>query len=305
MATSEQLEREVDRTRGRIEETLVDLRERLSPALLLDDILDYAQARNLAQLGKQASGNPLPLALVGAGLAWLMLAPNRSSVGARPHNSFTAWTGRIRNMTNYDSERPSDRGESTSNGLYGRASETVGGARDKASDLVDKARETTSGAYQKVSRSMSSAMDTVSSKMPDTRGIANFVQEEPMVLAGIGIALGAVIGALLPATEIEERYIGPTAGSLKEQAKDAAREQWERGKEMAAESWDEAKDAARRTWEDAKDEAQQSWDKQQRMASDAGARGQTGDMTGSQTPLVPSENGERERMTEAASRRGS
>jgi len=68
-----------------------------------------------------------------------------------------------------------------------------------------------------------------------------------MVLAGIGLALGAVIGALLPSTEIEKRHVGPTAGSLKEQAKDAAREQWERGKEMAAESWDEAKDAPRRT----------------------------------------------------------
>ena len=71
-----------------------------------------------------------------------------------------------------------------------------------------------------------------------------------MVLAGLGVAVGAVIGALLPTTEIEERYVGPAAGSLKEQAKDAAREQWERGKQMAAEGWDEAKDAARRstTW---------------------------------------------------------
>jgi len=150
-------------------------------------------------------------------------------------------------MTNYDSNRQSDSDDSTSNGLYSRASEALGGARERSSDLVDKARETTSGAYQKVSQSMSSAMDTVSSKMPNTRGIANFIKEEPMVLAGIGVALGAVIGALLPSTEIEKRYVGPTAGSLKEQGKDAAREQWDRGKELAAESWDEAKEAARHT----------------------------------------------------------
>ena len=149
-------------------------------------------------------------------------------------------------MTNYDSNRQSDSG-STSNDLYSRASEALGGARERSSDLVDKARETTSGAYQKVSQSMSSAMDTVSSKMPNTRGIGNFIKEEPMVLAGIGVALGAVIGALLPSTEIEKRYVGPTAGSLKEQGKDAAREQWDRGKELAAESWDEAKEAARHT----------------------------------------------------------
>lgn len=122
-----------------------------------------------------------------------------------------------------------------------------------------------------------------------------------MVLAGIGVALGAIIGAMLPATEVEERYIGPAAGSLKEQAKDVAREQWERGKEMAAEGWDEAKDAARRTWEDAKDEAQQSWDNTQQKMAD-GSGGQTGDMTGSRTPLVPSEQGDSARMADAASR---
>ena len=141
--------------------------------------------------------------------------------------------------------------------------------------------------------------------MPNTRGIATFMQEEPMVLAGIGIALGAIVGALLPTTRIEERYIGPTAQSTKEQAKEMAREQWERGKEYAAEGWDEAKEAARRTWEDAKDEAQKSWENtQDRVASRAdGAAGQTGDMTGTQSPLVPSgRESERDHLADATMR---
>jgi hypothetical protein len=143
-------------------------------------------------------------------------------------------------------------------------------------------------------------VNTVSSAMPSTRGVTNFMQEQPMVLAGLGIALGAVIGALLPTTEIEERYIGPTAESLKEQAKSVAREQWEHGKEMAAEGWDEAKEAARRTWEDAKQEAQQSWENtQQKVASSQDASGQTSDMTGVQTPLVPSSQ-ESQTMAEAS-----
>jgi uncharacterized protein YjbJ (UPF0337 family) len=314
MATSEQLEEEVDRTRGRIEETLADLRERLSPNLLIDDLLDYAQANGGAEfvrnLGQQVTGNPLPVALMGAGLAWLMFAPNRSNGGAGTQSSFTGWTKRTDTMTNYDSDRRSDSGDSQSSGVYGRAteamgraSEAVGGARERVSDLAGKARESTSGAYQKVSGSVSSAVGSVSSKIPSTRGISNFIQEEPMVLAGIGVALGAIIGAMLPATEVEERYIGPAAGSLKEQAKDVAREQWERGKEMAAEGWDEAKDAARRTWEDAKDEAQKSWENTQQKVGQADrSSGQTGDMTGSRTPLVPSEQGGSGRMADATSR---
>lgn len=297
MATSEQLEQEVDRTRGRIEGTLSDLRERLSPNLLIDDLLDYAQANGGAdfvrRLGQQVTGNPLPVVLIGAGLAWLVFAPNRSSDGAGTQSSFTAWMKRIETMTHNDSDRRSDSSDPDSNGLYGRAtdamgraSEAVGGARERVSDLAGKARESTSGAYQKVSNSVSSAVGSVSSKIPSTRGITNFIQEEPMVLAGVGIALGAIIGAMLPSTEVEERYIGPTAGSLKEQAKDAAREQWERGKQMAAEGWDEAKDAAQRTWEDAKDEAQKSWENTQQKAPADSAGGK---VAGSRTPLVPSE----------------
>jgi ElaB/YqjD/DUF883 family membrane-anchored ribosome-binding protein len=309
MATSEQLEQEVDRTRGRIEETLSQLHERLSPNLLIDDLFDYAQANGGADfvrnLGRQVAGNPLPVALMGAGLAWLMFAPNRGgdmlgSVQSRLGglaDSFNEWK-RTEAMANNTSDRRSDSRDSNSDGLYGkasdamgRASEAVGGARERMSDLAGKARETTSGAYQKVSNSVSSAMDTVSSKMPSTSRVTNFIQEEPMVLAGIGVALGAIIGAMLPTTRMEEEYVGPTAGALKEQAKDAAREQWERGKEMAAEGWDQAKDAAQRTWEDAKDEAQKSWDNTQQ-----------GGVSGSRTPLVPSEQGDSTRMADATSR---
>ena len=310
MATSEQLEQEIDRTRGGIEETLSQLHERLSPNLLIEDLLDYAQANGggdfVRNLGRQVTGNPLPVALIGAGLAWLMLAPNRggevlgsmqSRLGGLADN-FNEWK-RTEAMTNYDRDRQSDSGDSNSDGLYGRAtdamgraSEAVGGARERVSDLAGRARDTTSGAYQKVSSSVSSAVDSVSAKMPSTRGITNFVQEEPIVLAGIGVALGAIIGAMLPATRIEEQYVGPTAGSLKEQAKEAAREQWERGKEMAAEGWDEAKDTARRTWDDAKQEAQQGWENtQQKMDS------------GGQPSLVPSaQESERERLAAATTR---
>jgi ElaB/YqjD/DUF883 family membrane-anchored ribosome-binding protein len=308
MATTKQLEQNVDTTRGRIEETLAELRERLSPPLLIEEALGYAKENGGAEfvrnLGRQVADNPLPVALMGAGLAWLMIAPARASdSGSMPAGRLNE-SKRTQTMSNFESNKRSEMGDSQDTAgmtekakeMLARASDTMGDMRDRASDAMGRARETTSGAYGKVSgtvsRSVSSAMDTVSSAVPSTRGIANFVQEEPMVLAGVGIALGAIIGALLPTSEIEERHIGPTAEQLKEQAKTMAREQWERGKEMAAEGWDEAKDTALRTWEDAKQEAQQGWENtQQKMDS------------GGQPSLVPSgQESERERLAAATSR---
>jgi ElaB/YqjD/DUF883 family membrane-anchored ribosome-binding protein len=307
MATTKQLEREVDSTRGRIEETLEELRERLSPPLLIEEALGFAKENGGADfvrnLGRQVADNPLPVALMGAGLAWLMIAPNRSSDGGSTRAGRLDELERTQTMANYDNNRSSEMGDShdttgmteKAKEMLSRASDTMGGMRDRASDMMGRAKETTSGAYGKVSgtvgRSMSSAMETVSSAVPNTRGLATFLQEEPMVLAGVGVALGAIIGALLPTTEIEERYIGPTAEQLKEQAKSMAREQWERGKEMAAGGWDEAKDAALRTWEDAKQEGQQAWENtQQKMDS------------GSQPSLVPSGQESGGRMADATSR---
>jgi ElaB/YqjD/DUF883 family membrane-anchored ribosome-binding protein len=241
---------------------------------------------------------------MGAGLAWLMVSQNRPAYGTGG-GSFMGWLKRTTAMAEYDSNRDQqqtgDSGRDSggmrdkANQMYGkatdalgsardRASDMAGSARDRASDMMGRARETVSGASETVSRTMSSAVDTVSSRMPSTRSIANFMQEEPMVLAGVGLALGAIIGAMVPSTEIEERYLGPTAEQLKEQAREAAREQWERGKQYAAEGWDEAKEAALRTWEDAKDEAQKSWENTQERVAKADSQGQTGQ----QTPLVPS-----------------
>jgi len=312
MATTKQLEKKVDTTRGRIEDTLAELRDRLSPPSLIDEALGYAKdnggADFVRNLGRQVADNPLPVALMGAGLAWLMVAQNRSANGAGSDaGRLEQSIQRTKAMSNY--EQPGRSKSTMSDGsdssgmtekakeMLSKASDTMGGMRDRASDAMggmrDRASDAMGRASGTMSRSMSSAMDTVSSAMPDTRGLAKFVQDEPMVLAGVGVALGAIIGALLPTTEMEERYIGPTAEQLKEQAKTMAREQWERGKEMAAGGWEEAKDTAMRTWEDAKDEAQQGWENtQQKM--DSGS---------SQPTLVPSgSEGSAGRLADATSR---
>jgi len=209
MATSEQLENEADATRGRIEDTLGELRRRLSPGLLMDDVLGFAKESGggefVRNLGRDVSANPLPLALMGAGLAWLMASqawrPTSSTGTRRP--GFKEWAERTEAMSDYDtnktlSGRPDGAGKSDS--YYDKASDMAGSARDRASEMYDRARETTSdmydrardttaGAYDKardaagtVTRSMSSALDS-------TRGVANFMQEQPIVLAGIGVAI--------------------------------------------------------------------------------------------------------------------
>ena len=71
--SSAQLEREAEQTRAQFAATLDELRSRITPGQLLDQTLDFARASNAGEfvrnLGRDARDNPLPLALIGTGLA--------------------------------------------------------------------------------------------------------------------------------------------------------------------------------------------------------------------------------------------
>ncbi|MEX2016218.1 MAG: DUF3618 domain-containing protein, partial [Candidatus Hydrogenedentales bacterium] len=86
-ASSDEIKRDIDRTRYEMDETLDELSERLQPRHLLDDVLDVfrsdtggaGQARLVAQRAgrnfvDQIQENPVPMALIGAGIAWMLLS---------------------------------------------------------------------------------------------------------------------------------------------------------------------------------------------------------------------------------------
>ena len=77
--TSAQLEREVEQQRARVENRISDIQEKLSPGQMVDELFTYAKNNGggdfVANLGKSVSGNPLPVALIGISLLWLMAKP--------------------------------------------------------------------------------------------------------------------------------------------------------------------------------------------------------------------------------------
>ena len=87
MASSEQLERQAEATRASIDQTLTELRARISPQHIVDQAADYANQRMngdvVGTVGRQIADNPIPFLLVGVGLAWLLASQRRKAVKAR------------------------------------------------------------------------------------------------------------------------------------------------------------------------------------------------------------------------------
>lgn len=81
--TSEDIQREIDQDRERISHRIDAIQERMSPGQLVDEAIAYAKgsggAEYLGNLGRALKDNPLPVALMGVSLAWLMAKGSTST----------------------------------------------------------------------------------------------------------------------------------------------------------------------------------------------------------------------------------
>src|SRR5688572_15962667 len=97
--TSEQIQKEIQQTRSEMSETLDAIRDKLSPGEILDQALAYFRSNKsehgpgmsetashwASSLGDTVKQNPVPVALIGAGLAWLMMGGSRHPARPEPH----------------------------------------------------------------------------------------------------------------------------------------------------------------------------------------------------------------------------
>lgn len=106
-------------------------------------------------------------------------------------------------------------------------------AGDTASDMLDWGRENASRAGDYASRLGRSGSDMGSALL-----------DNPVLLAAVGVAAGAIFGALLPPTETEKQYVGDAAQQAVNAARDAAGDAVERGSRVAKAAMDAGWQAA-------------------------------------------------------------
>jgi hypothetical protein len=112
---------------------------------------------------------------------------------------------------------------------------------DTVSDTYDRAAANASRAATTVA---SSASRITSSAVGSGRDFMDFCREQPLVLAGIGVAVGAAIGAWLPRTQAEDQLMGDVSDKVKEQTKEFAGEQFEKAQKVGEHAYDTAKQEA-------------------------------------------------------------
>jgi len=114
---------------------------------------------------------------------------------------------------NVDKQTETTSGSSAKGSVGSRVRDTASSARSRASEAYAAARERTNSLY-------SSAKDRASSAGTRTKST---VQSNPAAAVAGGLAVGALLAALLPRTEREARTLGPLGNRLNEKAREGVR----------------------------------------------------------------------------------
>lgn len=77
-------------------------------------------------------------------------------------------------------------------------------------------------------------------------GFSRMLEERPLVVGAIALAIGAALGALLPPTRREDEWLGETRDGLKDRAVSAGRAEIAKAERVAGRAMDTARDEAQR-----------------------------------------------------------
>jgi hypothetical protein len=93
-----------------------------------------------------------------------------------------------------------------------KASEVVSDLKDRATDVASSVSDYAGG----VGRTITAQTSQIAGQAQSTlqTGFGHLLREQPLALVVLGLAAGAAIATLLPATEVEERALAPTRDAI-------------------------------------------------------------------------------------------
>ncbi|AHL74698.1 hypothetical protein CH92_06130 [Stutzerimonas stutzeri] len=223
-----ELEREIDQQRAEIGNIVHALENKLSPGELIDTALGYVKGGGgefFANLSNTVKANPVPTVLTSVGLLWMMAGQNR-----QPHSNVTT-----------NSYGAGSTGPSMSEKLSAKTAglkEQGAGIKDKASQMTHSVSESLGNARARASDSKRHASERLRGGADRARGGFNqLLQEQPLALGAIGIALGALLAASVPPTRREDEALGEMSDRMTDKLRHKAEEGYQKvsakGEEVA------------------------------------------------------------------------
>lgn len=267
-----ELERSISATRATLDRDLSALENKLSPDALIHQAIGYIKTgpnEFLVNLGQTVKRNPVPAALLGLSIGWLMLSGGSRAPGLDEADRVyddQSWRdpdarygdGDLYGRTgSYDTSHPragaaaqvKDKVRSGAAAIGERASalkQDATGVADRINDKINAARGKMSEANQHAQEVFQRARERVAharytlAQQPQRiqAGARDLADHHPFMLGAIAFVAGAVIAASLKRTHIEDEWMGEYRDRALAEAEHLARSELQHGAESAREALD-------------------------------------------------------------------
>lgn len=274
--SAEFLEREIDSARAKMARHVDIISDELSPGQLLDQALSMVRSNGTelaSNLGVQVKRNPIPLLLASIGTSWLIFESSRTA--RYPYQAYdNDWdddlegdgyaTDDMYGYADANTRMAAGNGSLEESGSvdgnagnlrHRRLGDKVDHLKDKAhtmkergKDALDDTRESLQHARDKTVRSGRHAKNSArqhyrqmkSETISTGQKVQHFIQEQPIAAASIGLGIGAMLAALIPPTEMEDRTVGSTRDKMMEKADEEIHQKVVEKEDKAREKLDSA-----------------------------------------------------------------
>lgn len=222
-----ELERDIERSRARIVDLANTLSHRLEPNNLIDEAVTTFRRRGgdeaARKVGRTIRDYPLAVAAAGLSIGYVAHLANRSE---RTSGDVPRWDRRFdefeRNTAVAGAPAPIRtewQPDSEEEGMMSRMKAAGESARESVAEYAARARREISALRHRAANG--------------DAGIQDMARDHPLVLAGLGLGLGALLGSLLPSTRTEDEWIGPYGDQLRDYSRERSLEEFERAKAAA------------------------------------------------------------------------
>lgn len=249
MNQSAQLQREAALQRESLSSTLGQLRDGMTKQALSAELVGVLRDSSLSvvkSLAESARGNPGAALLIGAGLTMLLTRTTSADVVTTASSAFKAATAAGGNAIDAAATsakdaaaRAGEKASTLTDKVMGAVNDTAASVRDKAGGALDSLSEEAASKGKDAQSLLEQGKDQArhlndeATKLAtDTRmAMTRMLEDQPILVAAIGTAIGALFGAALPLSQTERDVLGKVGSD----AIGTGREVLEKAKEVATE----------------------------------------------------------------------
>jgi len=262
----------IERTRAQMGSTIDAIEERLSPSRLAQEAKTAVKDATVGQAQQAVSNisdsasdfggsimdtirqNPIPAALAGIGIGWLIMSSRNSGSGGQSQQDAQRYRYYGHNM--YPSQRSNYGAQSNQGGMINSAQDAAGSVANTAQSAASQVAGTVQDTASQVTDTIGNAAGTAADSLGQVSSQAQYgfqqaesqlqrwMREQPLAVTAGAFAVGMTVGLAIPETQVEDQWMGEYRQDLTQQAQQVVQDTAPKVEKVAQQTVSAAKDAA-------------------------------------------------------------